>query len=477
MSIRFVEKIEDANIATHGGKSFHGDDIFGIAFLELFLGDVNCFRIPYNEYCSVTSRKDLIVFDTGGGKFDHHQKGGNGKHPLINKEKEPIPYASFGLLWDEFGLEFLKNRYQNEKEEFYDFVFKYVDYHLVRAIDASDNGIFPNMVSDYHYPYRVMSLSCVISFLNPDEIIKDSENKGLEMALKLAKKALLITLKRAEGNYNYRRFFEMGYDSKYSNEYDNTISKCLAKELRGPINEMPDLPHFDDNYKTETKIEKTWIKYSDAYFNEMFDEADIEFAQKQFSAIIYGFSADCMGIGQEFSQSVDEMDCATLRTIFDSKNEYGEGYEEDLSEIFHEVFMNTQKTAKYKIDSRDYVQEQARNTIGHVLVLLKKSYWQDWVANMPEAKKIWFVISPTDNGTWKINPIPCKYNENGYKMGFPKKWFGYSKSLDQKNGKFDKDVVFIHSSGFLAVCKTLNSALKLTKMALENQENRPIEMK
>ena len=46
MSVRFVERLEDANIVTHGGKSFHGDDVFGIVFLELLLGDVSCFRIP-----------------------------------------------------------------------------------------------------------------------------------------------------------------------------------------------------------------------------------------------------------------------------------------------------------------------------------------------------------------------------------------------------------------------------------------------
>ncbi|MBR3281009.1 MAG: MYG1 family protein [Clostridia bacterium] len=469
-----MERLEDANIVTHGGKSFHGDDVFGIVFLELLLGSVNCFRIPYNEYSPALKSENLIVFDTGGGRFDHHQKGGNGYHSLINKEKEAIPFASFGLLWEEYGRKFLKEYFESDNEKFINFTFNYIDYHLVRAIDASDNGIFPSMVEGFENAYRVMTLSCIISFLNPEEIVKDCDNTGLEMAIKLARKAFLITLKRSEGAYNYNQIHEKMDFGAFSNKYDNTITKCLLDEMKNSIPDEINDVDFSEYNDEKSKINFVWDKYADLYCSKEFDNS-AEYAKQHFSTIIYGFAADSMGIGMSFNDRVDDMDCPTLKTIFYSPEEYGDDFEEDLSKLFHEVFANTHKAALFKIESKEYVEEAIRTTNGHVLVLHKKAYWQDFVANMPEAKKIWFVISPTDNYTWKIRPIPCKYNENGYKKGFPSKWYGYSKEMDQKSSRFDKDVIFIHPSGFIAICKTLDSALKLTNLALGNQENRPIE--
>ena len=43
-----------------------------------------------------------IVLDIGGGKYDHHQRGGNGAR------ENGVPYASCGLIWREFGKELLK---------------------------------------------------------------------------------------------------------------------------------------------------------------------------------------------------------------------------------------------------------------------------------------------------------------------------------------------------------------------------------
>ena len=53
---------------------------------------------------------------------------------------------------------------------------------------------------------------------------------------------------------------------------------------------------------------------------------------------------------------------------------------------------------------------------------------------------------------------------------------GFSKDNKEGYGKFNKGVEFIHASGFLAICDTLNSAQELAKQALFNQENKPIEI-
>ena len=61
---------------THGGL-FHADEVFASVVLctifEKRFSEVNrVFQIPDDA-----SDSD-IIYDIGGGKFDHHQKGGNG---------------------------------------------------------------------------------------------------------------------------------------------------------------------------------------------------------------------------------------------------------------------------------------------------------------------------------------------------------------------------------------------------------------
>lgn len=118
-------------LVTHSG-SFHADDLFACASLSLYMEKNN---IPYKI---IRSRDESViadadyVFDVGGvydsskNRFDHHQQGGAGKR------ENDIPYAAFGLVWKEFGLELC-----NGNQE----VFSDIERRLVQPIDAIDNGI------------------------------------------------------------------------------------------------------------------------------------------------------------------------------------------------------------------------------------------------------------------------------------------------------------------------------------------------
>jgi len=114
-------------IVTHN-ESFHSDDVFAVALLLKVL----------NKEAEIVRTRDEkkiaeadIVIDVGGeydkekDRFDHHQKGGAGIR------KNGIPYASFGLVWDKYGMEFCLS------EE----VFSLVEEKLVQPIDANDNGV------------------------------------------------------------------------------------------------------------------------------------------------------------------------------------------------------------------------------------------------------------------------------------------------------------------------------------------------
>jgi len=117
-------------LVTHDG-SFHTDDIFAAATLSLVLDKRGeKFEIIRTRDPKIILEGDY-VFDIGGvydpskNIFDHHQVGGAGKRD------NGIEYASFGLVWKNFGMELCGN------QKTLDFVEK----KLAVPIDAWDNGI------------------------------------------------------------------------------------------------------------------------------------------------------------------------------------------------------------------------------------------------------------------------------------------------------------------------------------------------
>lgn len=79
---------------THGGR-FHADDVFSSALLRILRPDIRIYR-----GMEVPKGFSGIAFDIGNGPFDHHAKNSP-------RRKNGIPYAAFGLLWQEYGHFFL----------------------------------------------------------------------------------------------------------------------------------------------------------------------------------------------------------------------------------------------------------------------------------------------------------------------------------------------------------------------------------
>lgn len=150
-----------ANSFTHAGV-FHADEIFGTVILGKILEKVRVcrtFKVPENI------AEDSIVFDVGGGKYDHHQRGGNGCR------ENGVPYAAAGLLWKEFGPAVVEDTCNPQM------VWECVDRELIQAIDAIDNGVMPKA----EYPAQAFTVSHVISGFNPTW---DSEENADEAFLK-----------------------------------------------------------------------------------------------------------------------------------------------------------------------------------------------------------------------------------------------------------------------------------------------------
>ena len=112
-------------ILTHD-SSFHSDDVFAVATLLLIFPEAQVVRSRDNDKIGTADYVvDVgMVYDTARNRFDHHQPEGVGTRP------NGIPYASFGLVWKEFGEKIAGSLEAAEM----------VDIKLAQPLDAHDNG-------------------------------------------------------------------------------------------------------------------------------------------------------------------------------------------------------------------------------------------------------------------------------------------------------------------------------------------------
>lgn len=179
--IRIVDNIKDAKYITHSG-TMHADEVFATAFLSLYKGEINLFR---TSEVNPDDYPEAIIYDVGRGKYDHHQEG--------RKVRENgIPYCSLGLLWNEFGRDFLRKRNVEYLEE----VFMDLDKDFIEGIDAIDNGIFQKVDSTY----KMRNLCDIIKLFNPsfDSDEKESTQflKAVDVAVKIFEEELLSVIGR-----------------------------------------------------------------------------------------------------------------------------------------------------------------------------------------------------------------------------------------------------------------------------------------
>ncbi len=168
-------------IAVHSG-TFHADEVFAVAALDLFIN--NPIKIIRTRDVNKYSKADYIldvgrVYDPNRQMFDHHQEGGAGKRD------NGIPYATFGLIWKEYG-----EKICNSKE-----IALNIDKRLVQTIDADDNGI--EMTSNNKLDFEPYLISDFISILNPTWMEKRVNKKVFfDRGVKLAKHILRVEIKK-----------------------------------------------------------------------------------------------------------------------------------------------------------------------------------------------------------------------------------------------------------------------------------------
>lgn len=182
-------------VVTHDG-SFHTDDVFACATLELVYGKIKVIRTRDAEYIATAD----IVVDVGGeydpsrNRFDHHQIGGAGVR------ENGIPYASFGLVWKEYGA-----RVSGSLE-----IATKIDQMLVQPIDGPDNGV--DVCKSVYDNISTYGIHSIISANLPTWKEKNVDiDMQFAKAVTFAKELLAREIKRAHDTLEARVSVEAAY--------------------------------------------------------------------------------------------------------------------------------------------------------------------------------------------------------------------------------------------------------------------------
>lgn len=175
---------------THSGK-FHADDVFATAVILLYLNkNLDEVEVVRTRDEKQFGKADFLYdvgrdYDPSKMHFDHHQEGGAGKR------QNDVPYASFGLVWKEFGAEVSGSEALAEK----------IDGKLVQPIDANDNGLAVGAPEDgAGFALSEYTIDNIIGVFNPtwDSYTEEEFNLQFIDAVKFAKKVLEREIKHAQ---------------------------------------------------------------------------------------------------------------------------------------------------------------------------------------------------------------------------------------------------------------------------------------
>ncbi len=123
-----------SHLVTHSG-GFHADELLSTVILSRLYPEAELVRTRDKSW--ITPAEGRIIYDVGGqfdagaGIFDHHQR----PNPLRPNGQ---PYSSFGLIWAEFGRDYLRAQAVPEKD--LEQVHTAFDEDFVRPVDLLDNG-------------------------------------------------------------------------------------------------------------------------------------------------------------------------------------------------------------------------------------------------------------------------------------------------------------------------------------------------
>lgn len=150
---------------THNGK-FHADEVMATAILE----EIFDIRLTRTRDPEILGKLD-IVYDVGGGEFDHHG--------IEKKYREDgTPYAACGLIWNRFGKDVISHEDKSLSEDEVNSVFDCIDRSLIEGIDAFDNGIKSKKDT-----IPMMNITSIINGFNPVWYSDENQDEAFNNAV------------------------------------------------------------------------------------------------------------------------------------------------------------------------------------------------------------------------------------------------------------------------------------------------------
>ena len=183
-------------VITHNG-SFHADDVFGVATLQLHFGVENVEVVRTRDEAIIATGD--IVLDVGGvydpekQRFDHHQNGA----PVRDNG---IPYAAFGLVWKHYGEQVAGSKEAAET----------IERQLVMPIDAADNGLSLYQLSEKNI--SPMTVQGVVGLWKPEWGSDGEMDVAFKEACELARVILSRAIAHAQADFKAEQAAETAYE-------------------------------------------------------------------------------------------------------------------------------------------------------------------------------------------------------------------------------------------------------------------------
>ena len=184
-------------VITHSG-SFHPDDVFAVATLQLHLGKENI-RVIRTRDEETILQGDWVV-DVGGvydellQRFDHHQNGA----PV---RANGIPYAAFGLVWKHFGEKVAGSKEAADS----------IEERIAQQIDAGDNGVTLYDINDHKVsPYELYN---VVGTFRPVWGSDTTDDEAFLQAVDFARELLVRTIAHSQASEQIKAMVQAGYEA------------------------------------------------------------------------------------------------------------------------------------------------------------------------------------------------------------------------------------------------------------------------
>lgn len=182
---------------THSGV-FHADDVMASVILQQFYEDIEIIRSRRQEDFEQAD----IVFDVGGGEFDHH-------NDYKELRENGVPYAACGLIWRAFGHLLIEKIKPSFSDDQIDEVFYSVEHSLIESIDAIDNGYFVEKEA-FHMP----TLDQLVKGFNPNWNTPLDANEQFHMAIAFCTPILLNVIEGSISAIEAEQIVKDSYDNR-----------------------------------------------------------------------------------------------------------------------------------------------------------------------------------------------------------------------------------------------------------------------